>query len=241
MAKAIGVIGGTGVYSLVKGGREEEARTPFGVANATVGSVAGRRVVFIPRHGRAHEIAPHKVNYRANLWALKEFGAGAVLTSNAVGVISKYAPGDLVVCKDFIAPWLGPVTFFDDFSKGSRHTDMSAPYSTRLAAMLASAAKAARLPLKKGGVVTTTFGPRYESPAEISALKKMGASLVSMTSAYEVILANELKMEFASIAVGTNWAAGVARTPLSHEEVLKMMASREDQLKRLFAKAIELI
>jgi len=235
----IGVIGGSGLYELVEG-RPDIVETPYGITTIVRGKLGGADAVFIPRHGVGHELPPHKVNYKANIFELNRLGCRSVFSVCAAGVIARFKPGDIILARDFIAFHILE-TFFDSFREGMKHTDFTQPYSDELNRILAKAAKLERIPLKDGGIIFNTFGPRYETKAEIRALLKMGANLVNMTNAYEAVLANELGMRFAAIAIGTNWACGLAKKPLSHEEVLGMMGEREGVVKRLLARAVGMV
>ncbi len=225
----IGIIGGSGFYFLKGAEKSRTVKTPYGDAIVQNTKIAGKDVVFIPRHGPEHSLPPHKVNYKANIYALNELGAGAVLGIYASGIISGYKPGDIVLVEDFLGFWT-PVTFFDDFSGGVKHTDVSRPYSPELQNIILGVAKAGGIQVKKKGVMATMPGPRFETKAEISALKKMGANLVSMTHAYEATLLNELEIPFVAVAAGTNYACGISRAKLSGEEVLGHMEKAKNRI-----------
>ncbi|MEW6721700.1 MAG: MTAP family purine nucleoside phosphorylase [Candidatus Micrarchaeota archaeon] len=219
----LAVIGGSGFYALGKKISRERIGTEFGDAVVHKVRVLDEDVYFIPRHGEGHSIPPHRINYRANVRALMELGASGVITVHACGAISKYRPSDIALIEDFIGLFCPPATLFDDFSAGMRHRDFTRPFSARMQETLAEVAAVAGVKLKKGGIVATTPGPRFETPAEIRALKRLGANLVSMTAAYEMTLLGEAEIDFASIAVATNYAAGIGKTPLSGEEAVKVM------------------
>jgi len=225
----IGIIGGSGFYFLRGTEKGSIVKTPYGDAMVQKTKIAGKDVVFIPRHGPGHSLPPHKVNYRANIHALNELGVGAVLGIYASGIISGYKPGDIVLVEDFLGFW-NPMTFFDDFSGGIKHTDVSQPYNKELQDLVLAVAKANKVAVKKKGVIATMPGPRFETKAEIKALKAMGANLVSMTHAYEATLLNELEIPFVAIAVGTNYACGISRAKLSGEEVLGHMEKAKSMI-----------
>ncbi len=230
----LGIIGGSGFYALVKG-EERHVETPFGWEKVQFGQLGRTTVAFIPRHGPTHTIPPHKINHKANMYVMHKIGATQVIGINACGIMSKFKPGEIMTIDDFLAFHLGAITFHDHFASGAKHEDMSEPYSKRLNALIAKAGKKAKVPVKSGGVVATTFGPRFESPAEIRAFRMMGANLVSMTSAYEAILARELSLEYSSIAIGTNYAAGISKRQLSHQEVLDVMEKSEARVMKIVA------
>lgn len=234
--KKFAVIGGSGFYSLLRGSKKEVS-TPYGKAVVMLGNLNGVEIAFLARHGEKHTTPPHMVNYKANMFALNKLGYKSVFSTSATGIISKYKPGDLILVRDFIGFHLGVVTFFDSFASEIRHVDMSEPYSDELNSLLKRAAKLERIELKDGGVVAATLGPRFETKSEIRAFKKLGANLVSMTNAQECILANELGMNYATVAIGTNYAAGISKNKLSIDEIFKMMKKKNGELKRLFMRA----
>ncbi len=225
----IGIIGGSGFYFLKGKNDRINVKTPYGTVAVQKAKIHGKDVVFIPRHGREHDLPPHKVNYRANIYAFKKLGVDAVLGIYASGIISKYKPGDLVLVDDFLGMFT-PITFFDDFKGGIKHVDFSQPYDRELQTLVLGIAKANRIQMKKDGVIVTMVGPRFETRAEIKALKSMGANLVSMTHAYEATLLNELEIPYVAVAVGTNYACGISKEKLSSEEVLEHMEVAKKRL-----------
>lgn len=257
--RVVAVIGGSGFGEKLQGQRRE-VQTPFGKISVLVSERAGKRIIAIKRHGEGHTTPPHKVNYKGNVWAAKEEGAEAILASTAVGVIRRrmlsrlvhalanenYKPSDLILPKDIVAFQLkypdgtGPVTYYDDFSDGIHHTDCTRIFSREIERLLLRAARLEGIRLKKGAVLTATYGPRFETPAEIRALGKLGANLIGMTAAFEAILAKELGIPYLPVAIGTNWAADTAGS-LSHEEVIEMMGRKGEEVNRLLLKAIEIM
>jgi len=210
----LAVIGGSGLTRLasLKNPRRKAARTPYGSPSArlTFGRIGQRDIVFLPRHGDGHTIAPHEVNYRANLWALKKAGAREVISVATVGGISAaMAPGALVAPHQIIDYTSGRrSTYFEGRGKAVHHIDFTEPYSRALREKLLRAAKACGQALADGGVYATTQGPRLETAAEIERLGRDGADLVGMTGMPEAALARELSLEYATIAVVANFAAG---------------------------------
>ncbi len=228
----IGILTGSGLYNMLKV-EEKIIRTEEGAAIVGFCELEGEDVALISRHGKGHELPPHKVTYHANLKALKEVGCENVLGVYATGILSKYKPGDIVLASDFIGTHVGVVTFYDRFGEGVVHTDFSEPFSKKLKGDVKKAAKKVNVKLKDGGVIATTPGPRYESATEVKMLKKAGANLVSMTNAYETILAGELGLEFCAIAVATNYGTGIKKGKLTFEEVYDIMKKREGELKKI--------
>jgi 5'-methylthioinosine phosphorylase len=211
---ALGILGGTGLA--VFGGLEIERRelvdTPWGAPSAPLvhGRVAGRPVVFLARHGVDHALAPHAVNYRANLWALREAGVRRVIAVNAVGGIgSECPPGRLVIPDQLIDyTWGRAHSFCDGIDGRLQHVDFTHPYSGALRTALLAAAARAGLPAKDGAVYGVTQGPRLETAAEIDRLARDGCDIVGMTGMPEAGLAREIALEYACCAVVVNRAAG---------------------------------
>ncbi|MEM4255143.1 MAG: MTAP family purine nucleoside phosphorylase [Candidatus Norongarragalinales archaeon] len=201
----LGVIAGTGFERLFKG-IETHCPTPYGSALAVLDQKRG--IAFVSRHGFAHAIPPHKINHRANFSAFKKLGVKEIVGISACGAISNYSIGDLVLLQDFM-DFRAPPTFFDSLESLEQHAWMVPPFSKTLGERLERSAKKAGVQLKKGGVVAVTQGPRLETPAEIKAFAKLGANLVGMTTSPEAILARELGLQYAAIAVVSNYAAGL--------------------------------
>lgn len=214
---AAALIGGSG-FQRVPGlevARAETVETPFGAPSAPLqfGVLAGREWIFLRRHGAGHRIPPHRVNYRANLWALRAAGARRVVACAAVGGIdSALGVGDIVVPAQLIdCTWGRAHTFFDGDSSalgGLQHIDFSAPYCAKLRAEILASAGRAGVAAVDGGVYAVTQGPRLETAAEIDQLERAGASIVGMTGMPEAALARELGLDYATIAIVVNPAAG---------------------------------
>lgn len=210
----LAVIGGTGLYDFE--GLENPERvlveTPFGSASApvVVGTLAGRRIGFLARHGVNHTVAPHRINYRANLWALHHLGARRVLGINAVGGIGpQYGPRVLAVPHQVIDYTWGRVSTFADEEKDEvRHIDFTDPYDSGLRRHILQAARETQVDAVDNGVYAATQGPRLETAAEIERLRRDGADLVGMTGMPEAVLARELDLDYACLALVANWAAG---------------------------------
>ncbi|MEM7093304.1 MAG: S-methyl-5'-thioinosine phosphorylase [Actinomycetota bacterium] len=209
--------------------------TPYGQAALTSGRwQGGPSVVFVPRHGPDHGIAPHAINYRANIWAIHEAGAsGIVATAVSGGIAPGLEPGTFVVIDDFIDFTSGrQATFFDE-PGNLRHTDVSEPYDPALRALIESAARSVGAPLIVGGTYCTTNGPRFETRAEIEMMRRLGGDLVGMTGCPEVVLAAELAVPYASIGVISNRAAGLAERELSVPEIMDVLAGTREPLERI--------
>lgn len=210
----LALIGGSGL-STVAGleiTRREAVRTPFGEPSGPLsfGLLRGQPLVFLPRHGEGHVIPPHEVNYRANIWALKELGVEGVVAVAAVGGIRReLGPGVLLLPDQIIDyTWGRRATFFEGGRGPVTHIDFTGPYSAALRARLLRAAAACGEKVHESGVYATTQGPRLETAAEINRLERDGADVVGMTGMPEAALARELGLEYAAIAVVANHAAG---------------------------------
>lgn len=212
----LAIIGGSGLTGLanLEVTRHQALRTPYGEASGplTFGTIGGHPVVFLARHGYEHTIAPHEVNYCANIWALKEEGIAAVVSVASVGGIRKeFAPGSLVLPDQIIDyTWGRRATFFEGSEAKVTHIDFTHPYTSALRERILGAAKACREEIADGGVYAATQGPRLETAAEINRLERDGADIVGMTAMPEAALARELDLEYATIAVVANYAAGRA-------------------------------
>lgn len=218
----IGIIGGSGLESLLQSTRTLRVGTPYGPAPwISVGSVGKEEVAFLPRHGPKHDLPPHKVNYRANLYALRKIGVQRIIATNAVGGInSEYSPGDLSVPEDIIDMTKSRAgTFFD--SSPVTHIDVSQPYCPELRSTLLDSSRNTKVKVWSNSVLAATEGPRYETPAEIRMLGKLGGDLVGMTGAPETFLAKELEMCYATLCFISNRAAG-KQAKLSAVEVMEI-------------------
>ncbi|MHA1971761.1 MAG: phosphorylase family protein [Candidatus Hodarchaeales archaeon] len=242
------VIGGSGIYDLLKEPSTIEVETPFAESPVKVyfQNIEGKEVFFLPRHGGKHSIPPHKINFKANIFALHKLGITRVLSTNAVGSLNKnMKPGDYVILSDFI-DFTYPITFFDGkfvarFSggfelKGVIHLDMTEPYCPEIRESFLRVLKDKKH--HSQGIYLRTMGPRFETPAEIYAIRQMGADVVGMTNPSEAILCRELGICYGTIAVITNFAAGMQKA-LSHQEVLDIFQSRVKEIKQLFFDVIK--
>lgn len=235
----LAVIGGSGSATPAGFSGEEERRcnTPFGEPSATVllGRLNGLRALYLPRHGDPHALAPHLVNYRANIWALRELGAARIVALNTVGGISTPVPPGSLVLPDQIIDysWGRPASFYDGGIFELRHQEFAHPYDAQLRAMLRDAAAAAGIALVDGAVYGCTQGPRLETAAEIRRLERDGCDLVGMTAMPEAALAAELGIPYASIAMVVNWAAGKGSEAISMEEIRREAAACMFRVHRL--------
>ena len=210
----LAIIGGSGLTKLanLEVSRRLAARTPYGDPSGaiTCGKIGKSDVLFLARHGYGHTIPPHEVNYRANLWALKDAGADSVVSVASVGGIrNDIWPGAILLPHQVIDyTWGRPSTFFEGPGAPVNHIDFTEPYSRVMRARLLSAAAAAGERVTDGGVYAATQGPRLETAAEIHRLERDGADIVGMTGMPEAALAREIGMEYAALTVVANYAAG---------------------------------
>ncbi|MTI79853.1 MAG: S-methyl-5'-thioadenosine phosphorylase [Firmicutes bacterium] len=237
MAVELAIIGGTGVYdpNILSNIREETISTVFGETAVKIGEYQGREVAFMNRHGAGHSVPPHLVNYRANIAGLKKLGVKTIIATAAVGSINKeMKPGEFVFCDQFLDfTKRRAQTFFDGGENGVVHVDVTDPYCKDLRQIMSKVADQLELNYHQGGVYVTTEGPRYESPAEIKMLEKLGGDLVGMTSVPEVVLAREAGICYATVCMVTNFGAGISETNLTHEEVLEVMDKNAENLRKL--------
>jgi 5'-methylthioadenosine phosphorylase len=228
----VGVIGGSGFYSFLDGADEVEVATPYGEPSAplSVGEVGGRSVAFLPRHGRRHEYPPHRINYRANLWALRSLGVRQVLAPCAVGGLrAEVAPGDLVVPDQLVDRTSGRERTFVE--RGAVHLPFADPYCPRLSGTLAEVDG-----VRLGGTMVVIDGPRFSTRAESRDYAARGWTLVNMTGAPEAALARELRMCLATVALVTDMDAGAgADDSVRQEDVFALFAANTERLKRLLA------
>ncbi|MCD5408556.1 S-methyl-5'-thioadenosine phosphorylase [Candidatus Bipolaricaulota bacterium] len=238
----VAVIGGSGLYrlGLLEGARPVEVHTPYGPHSPglMLGEISGHVVAFLPRHGLGHRIPPHKVPYRANIWALRELGAERIVALSAMGGLRPdYRIGDLVLPDQFIDWTKGrPSTFFD----GPKvvHTSLADPFCPELREVLAQAAQEAGFRVHKTGTALTFEGPRFSTRAESRMFREiLGADLLSMTQVPEVVLARELSICYATCAVVTDldvWGT----EPVRADEVTQVMREAEPKLAQLLTWAI---
>ena len=215
---ALAIIGGTGVYRF-DGLQDIEAHQPVTRYGALpgpvrVGTLAGRRVAFLARHGEGHSVPPHKVNYRANLAALQSLGATRVLALNTVGGITEGFGPRVLACPDQLIDytWGRISTLCEEDGTEVLHVDFGEPYTPSLRRQVLEAARAAGVALVDGGCYGATQGPRLETRAEIARMRRDGCDLVGMTGMPEAGLARELGLDYACLAIVANWAAGAGPT-----------------------------
>ncbi len=228
----LAIVGGSGLYNLpaLRNVEKQSISTPFGAPSSmvTIGELDGARIAFLARHGEDHTIAPHRVNYRANVWALHHIGARRMLGVNAVGGIrDDMAPGVVAVPDQIIDYTHGRLDSFSDV-EGTKveHVDFTEPYSSGLRSSVLDAAARANFDVVDGGCYGATQGPRLETRAEIARMRRDGCDLVGMTAMPEAALARELKIDYACLALVANWAAGCGGVAsISIEEIFANLES----------------
>ncbi|TXS55595.1 S-methyl-5'-thioadenosine phosphorylase [Streptomyces sp. t39] len=245
----IGVIGGSGLYSFLENVTEIQVETPYGPPSDSLflGEVAGRTVAFLPRHGRGHHVPPHRINYRANLWALRSVGVRQVLGPCAVGGLRpEYGPGTLLVPDQFVDRTKARAqTYFDGLPLPSGavpnvvHVSPADPYCPRGRKVALDAARGRGWEPVDGGTLVVVEGPRFSTRAESRWHAAMGWSVVGMTGHPEAVLARELELCYTSITLVTDLDAGAeAGEGVSHEEVLAVFASNVDRLRSVLFDAV---
>lgn len=232
----VAVIGGTGFYSFLDDPEEHKVDTPYGAPSApiAVGTVAGRRVAFLPRHGAGHEFPPHTINYRANLWALRSLGVRQVLAPCAVGGLrDEVAPGDVVLPDQLVDRTTSRIQTYVE--TGAVHLPFADPYCARLTA----AVSAADPSVKVGGAMVVIEGPRFSTRAESQHYAAQGWTLVNMTGHPEAVLAREMQQCYTAIALVTDMDAGVdAGSGVGQDEVFALFAHNLERLKGLLTDTI---
>jgi 5'-methylthioadenosine phosphorylase len=242
-AHNIAIIGGTGFDELPPEVFAEPVHidTPYGPAcllSVSNNYVEPHNLYFLARHGAEHGIAPHQINYRANIAALVALDVGSVFATNAVGSLRlDLPPGACVLLDDFVDYTRGrPITYFQD-GEPWRHTDFSAPYSETLRQAVLRAARAMDVPIVPHGTYLCCDGPRFETPAEVRMFASWGADVVGMTGLPEAVFAREAGMEYAALAIITNFGSGLTAAPVEHAAVTAAMAASVGRVRELLMAA----
>jgi len=232
----VGVFGGSGFYSLIEDAQEVRITTPFGAPSspAMVGEISGRRVAFIPRHGKEHSIPPHLINYRANLWAMKELGVGRIIGPCAAGSLQSHVkPGDFVISDQFVDRTKGRVdTFYD--GPIVTHVSAAEPYCPVMRKTAVEKAQALGIDVHPKGTVVVIQGPRFSTVAESRWFAAQGWEVINMTQYPEGYLARELEICYCNIALITDWDAGTAGAePVTNDEVVRVFNENNEKLRSL--------
>lgn len=239
----IAIIGGTGFEVLPPEifAESMDVETRFGAARVLSVSnnyVEPYKLYFLTRHGATHGLAPHQINYRANIAALQQLGVRYIYATNAVGSLrTSLPPGSLALLNDFIDFTHGrPLTYFDQGEAWS-HVDFSTPYSELLRATVLGAAKELKLNVVSTATYLCCDGPRFESPAEVRLFAQWGADVVGMTGLPEAIFAREAGIEYAALGIVTNLGAGLTRQKVEHEGVIAVMSEMLPKIRELMLTA----
>ena len=237
----IGVFGGSGFYEFLSGAEEVEVETPYGAPSAPliVGELGGKRVAFLPRHGRRHELPAHRVPYRANVWAMREVGVRRIIGPNTAGALRPdLRLGEFVVCDQFVDRTRGRAdTFYD--GPETTHVAAADPYCPDHRRVLLEAAAELGLPARDGGTVVVIQGPRFSTRAESQWFASMGWDVVNMTAYPEGHLARELELCYAAISMVTDYDAGAAgHEPVDAATVMRVFGENIERLRELLLRAI---
>lgn len=243
-----GLITGSGFYEVpdMESTVVEDVETPWGSAQVTTGEWRGRPLAFVARHGVDHRVPPSKINYRANIAALRQRGVTSILaTAVSGGINPDLGLGAMVLISDVLNFTSGRAdTFFDGehepFRSDRHHVDMTRPYSPELRAKVLEAGRMEGVEVIDGGVYCATNGPRFETPAEIEMMRRAGGDLVGMTGYPEVVLAVEAGIRYASIGVISNPAAAPDGEPLSADDIFTVVDGLTEPLHRLIDRTITL-
>ena len=237
MARAeIGVFGGSGFYSFLEDVEQVEVETPYGKPSApfTIGDIGGRSVAFLPRHGLNHELPPHAIPFRANVWAMKELGVRRIIGPNASGALkAELELGEFVVCDQFVDRTSGRGdTFYD--GPETTHVSAADPFCPDLRALLVETAGELGIKARDGGTVVVIQGPRFSTRAESKWFQEMGWDTINMTAYPEGYLARELELCYANISMVTDHDVGVeGAEPVSHEQVVTVFNENNERLREL--------
>jgi 5'-methylthioadenosine phosphorylase len=241
----IGVFGGSGFYELGEAVETLRMNTPYGAPSdsITIVEIAGKMVAFLPRHGRNHQYPPHKIPYKANLWAMKELGVKRIIAPCAVGSLQKHIkPGDIVICDQFVDRtrhrddtfYNGPIT---------THISTADPYCPQLRELAIACGRELGLPLHERGTVVVIEGPRFSTKAESKWFTSLGWEVINMTQYPECVLARELEMCYVNISLVTDYDTGLVVEgevePVSAEEVMRVFSENIEKARSLIRLMIE--
>jgi 5'-methylthioadenosine phosphorylase len=232
----IGVFGGSGLYSLLEDPAEITVQTPYGDPSApiTYGEIGGRTVAFMPRHGTSHTLPPHMINYRANVYAMKQMGVSRIIGPNACGSLQAHVkPGDFVVCDQFVDRTTGRKdTFYD--GPQTTHVSSADPYCPTMRQVAVETARELGISVHDGGTVVVIQGPRFSTRAESRWFASQGWEVINMTQYPESYLARELEICYCNISLITDYDAGTAgATPVTNDEVVRVFAENTEKVRDL--------
>lgn len=244
-AADIGIFGGSGFYKLLDKAEERTVETPYGAPSdkLMLGMLGGKRVAFLPRHGAHHQIPPHKINFRANAYAMKSLGVKVIVSPCAAGSLQPHvAPGDFVVCDQYVDRTSGRIdTFYD--GPISTHVSAADPYNEQLRQWAIQAAKDSKIKVHEKGTVVVIQGPRFSTKAESKWFTSMGWEVINMTQYPEAHLCRELSMGVVNISLITDYDSGLVGSvePVSHAEVMKVFSGNLEKLQKMLVRFCELL
>jgi len=254
----IAIIGGSGLYQLLRKSEHVILETPFGkTPRIEIGEIEGVKVAFLPRHAKpgsekvGHDVPPHKINFRANIYGLHMLGVERIIASSACGSLNPaMEPGDFVILDQFIDMTKNriytfydgetPIKVFEDKPPVTQvvHIDFTEPYCPELRSIIFNACEKLKVRFHKRGCYIAVEGPRFETSAEIRAYRLIGGDVVGMTNVPESVLARELGKCYAAIAIVTNWAAGI-QEKVSHQEVIELFSRKIEDIRQVFKEVIK--
>lgn len=241
----IGIFGGSGFYKLLDKAEELVVETPYGAPSDkfVVGTLAGKKVAFLPRHGNQHQHPPHKINFRANVWAMKSLGVSRIISPCAAGSLQKNVmPGHFVVCDQFVDRTSGRTdTYYD--GPVATHVSAADPYCPELRKLAISAGQDSGITIHPNGTVVVIQGPRFSTKSESKWFTSMGWEVINMTQYPEVQLARELELCCVNISLITDYDSGLVGhvEPVSHGEVMKVFSENLTKLQSMLVKLLERI
>lgn len=232
----IGVFGGSGFYSLLEGAEEHRINTPYGAPSSPVmvGEIAGRSVAFLPRHGRDHQLPPHMINYRANVWAMKQLGVSRIIGPSACGSLQPdVKPGDFVICDQFVdRTWGRKDTFYD--GPITTHVSSADPYCPTMRSVAVEKAGALGITVHASGTVVVIQGPRFSTRSESKWFASQGWEVINMTQYPECYLARELEICYCNISLITDHDAGAEGVePVTNDEVVRVFGENNEKVRAL--------
>lgn len=241
----IGIIGGSGFYDIAGSLKEIKVDTPYGSTSdkVVIGDIRGKKIAFLPRHNKTHDIPPHLINYRANIWALKSLGVERILTSSAVGSLQKdYKPGDFVILDQFVDRTKGRIDTFYDGSVVT-HISTAFPYCPQISKLAFKKANEVGIKCHENGTVVVVQGPRFSTAAESWWFTQMGWHTINMTQYPEIALAREKEMCYTAIAIVTDYDSGLVAEglakPVSTKEISLVFKDNILKVKKLMLTMIE--
>ncbi|MCX7746650.1 MAG: S-methyl-5'-thioadenosine phosphorylase [Clostridia bacterium] len=241
----IGVFGGSGFYSFLDHVEEIEMETPYGKPSdkIAIASYEGKRIAFLPRHGKKHQFPPHMIPYRANIYAMKELGVKKIIAPTASGSLQAHIkPGDFVICDQFVDRTTGRKdTFFD--GPETKHPSAAHPYCPELRKIAIETGRSLGIPIHERGTVVVIQGPRFSTVAESRWFSKMGWEVINMTQYPEAYLAREMGLCYANVALITDYDAGLEGNddipPVTEQEVYKVFEENNEKVKKLLFEVLK--